>query len=103
VAHRRGGRGGPLVTAHDAAAGDRIVARVIAAVRAAAALPDSTHLDADTRLVGGGLGLDSVVLLEVALALEEEFACRIDESELRPPHIETIGSLAALIRRKGGG
>ncbi|MFN0151731.1 MAG: acyl carrier protein [bacterium] len=90
------------MTPNDHAA-SRYVERVAAAVRDVAGLPAETQLDATTRLVGGGLALDSVVLLEVSLALEAEFACRIDEADLRPPHIDTIGSLAALIRGKSGG
>lgn len=82
---------------------DDHVARVIAVVREVAAVADATRIDAATRLVGGGLGLDSVVLLEVSLALEAEFGCRIDEADLRMPHIETVGALAALIQSKFGG
>jgi threonine synthase len=97
--------GGFRVVAASEGERDEHVERVARAVRRVAGVPEGQAIAADTRLVGGGLGLDSVVILELALALEAEFGCVIEPAALRPPHIDTVGSIAELMRRKmaGGG
>ncbi|MCX7719055.1 MAG: pyridoxal-phosphate dependent enzyme [Candidatus Sumerlaeaceae bacterium] len=63
-------------------------------------LPTDTRIDSETRLVDGGLALDSVGLLEFSLALEREFGCHISENELTPQHFATVGTVADLMRSK---
>ena len=56
---------------------------------------------AETRLGNDGFGLDSVELLDVLVACEEEFGIVFDEArELGEPALENIGTLAELIRSK---
>ncbi len=83
-------------------AGDDHVARVAGVVRRSSAARGDVAIGPATRLVGGGLGLDSVALLELALALEAEFGCELAPEDLRPPHVETVGAIAELLRRKIG-
>jgi threonine synthase len=66
-------------------------------------LPTDMRIDSETRLVEGGLALDSVALLEFSLALEREFGCRISEKELTPQHFATAGTVANLMRGKISG
>jgi acyl carrier protein len=55
---------------------------------------DASSLSSDTRLLGAGLGLDSVAVLELVTGLEDELGIMIDESKLEPEVFEDIGSLA---------
>ena len=83
--------------AHEA---DDHLARVLAVVRRVAAPSSDARISPETRLVVGGLGLDSVSILELALALEADFGCALGEAELRPPHTETVRSIAEMLRAK---
>jgi acyl carrier protein len=44
-----------------------------------------------------------VALLELLLAIEKRFACRIEDQEVTPVHFATIGTVAAFVRRKRSG
>jgi threonine synthase len=79
---------------------DDHLARVLAVVQRIAAPAGDARLSPETRLVGGGLGLDSVSMLELALALESDFGCALGEAELRPPHTESVRSIAEMLRAK---
>lgn len=63
-------------------------------------LPGDTELDTETWLLGKGLALDSVALLEFSLALEKEFEFEVTEEELNYDNFRTIGSVADLFRSK---
>jgi acyl carrier protein len=65
-----------------------------------AKLPGETELDTETKLIKGGLALDSVALLEFSLALEKEFDCEVSEKELVKENFETIGAVTELFRSK---
>jgi acyl carrier protein len=59
------------------------------------------HCDPETRLSEGGFWLDSVELLEVVVACEEEFRIVFDATrDLTDGALETLGSLTALIGSK---
>ena len=55
--------------------------------------------DADTSLLGRGIGLDSMEALTLANALESEFGLAIDDDDLTLELFATIGSVAAYVRR----
>jgi threonine synthase len=74
--------------------------RVIGVLVKSLGLPSDTMLDADTRLVGGGLALDSIRVLELSLALEEAFGCQMQAADVKGGAFETVGTLADLFRRK---
>lgn len=57
----------------------------------------SSEIGEDTVLLGEGVGLDSIEMLHVISAVEEEFDLTIDESDLETRHLRTVGSLAAFI------
>ena len=58
---------------------------------------DAAAMSSDTRLVGEGLVLDSVAVLELVTGLEDELGIMIDESQLEPKVLEDIGSLARFL------
>jgi acyl carrier protein len=75
-----------------------ILAELIATVtrgRAAAA-----ELDDATQLVSGGVGLDSVEILELVVAFEERLGVALTEQDLAPAHWATFGRLAALLTQR---
>jgi len=75
--------------------------RVVAEIAGASRTPADAGLD--TPLADGGFWLDSVDLLELAVACEQEFGVVFDgEADLAPPSLASVRSLAALIERKGG-
>jgi acyl carrier protein len=58
------------------------------------------ELSRDTPLIGKGLGLDSVGVLELVVGLEEEFNIMFEDSEISIELFENIGSLANYINEK---
>lgn len=56
--------------------------------------------DATTTLLGRGIGLDSMEALSLAVGLEEEFEIEVDDADLSATLFETIGSVAAYVRRR---
>lgn len=52
----------------------------------------------DAPFTGPPLGLDSIDLLELALAIEEAYGIKIDDDELGKAAFQNIGALAAFLR-----
>ena len=76
------------------------VQRVVA--RAAGAARTPPDAGPDTPLGGAGFWLDSVDLVEVTVACEEEFAVTFEgESDLTAEAMRTVRTLADLILSKG--
>jgi acyl carrier protein len=59
-----------------------------------------SDLDYDAPLIEYGIGVDSVSLLELLVALEDEFQIRIDESKVRRGDLDSINSIAGLVERE---
>lgn len=59
---------------------------------------DPASIGDDAPLVKGPLGLDSIDILELALAVEEAYGLKIDDEELGREAFRSIASLAAFIR-----
>ncbi len=55
------------------------------------------EIDEGTGLLGQGLGLDSVEVLSLVTALEEEFGLTIDDADLKVAHFRTVGALVRFI------
>ena len=55
--------------------------------------------DAETSLLGRGIGLDSMEALTLANALESEFGIAIPDDDLTVELFATIGSVAEYLRR----
>jgi acyl carrier protein len=89
----------PPVPESGADDGDAL-ARVVRVLRDCHGIPASQAIDGDTRLVRGGLGLDSVAVLEFVMALEEAFGLAIADEEMAAENFASVGAVAALVRRK---
>jgi acyl carrier protein len=77
-----------------------VFARVTALLRDQ--LPESTNgrqLGEDTGLLGQGLGVDSVEVLELVGAIEEHFGLTIEDEDLKAEHFETIGTVVTFVMR----
>jgi acyl carrier protein len=82
-----------------ASASDAVVQRVVKAIANGSGVTTlSGALGAETVLLGGGVGLDSIEMLHVISAVEDEFGLTIDEGGIDTRHLRTVGSLAAFIR-----
>lgn len=78
----------------------RVVQRIVTVTGGGA----EQHLEASTPLVGGGLALDSAAVLELLVALEQEFRVRIDPDELRQANgLATVGALSDFVESKARG
>lgn len=58
------------------------------------------ELTPDARLLGQGIGLDSIEVLALVAAIETEFNLTIDDSELKETHVATLGSLVDFVRHR---
>ena len=75
-----------------------VAARVTALLRKQ--LPetvDGRRLDEDTGLLGQGIGLDSVEVLQLVGAIEEDFGLTIDDEALEAEHFATIGTVVTFV------
>ncbi len=63
---------------------------------------DAKRLKRDTPLIGKGLGLDSVRIIELVVGLEEEFDLFFDDSEMSMEIFENIVKIAEYISGKLG-
>ena len=81
---------------------DRCLERVQAIVTRVAGLERTPpHAGPDTALGDDGFWLDSIAMLEMLVACEEEFGIVFDwQTELTPQALTTIRSLGHLIRQK---
>jgi acyl carrier protein len=62
---------------------------------------DPESIDATTPLFAGGLGLDSVDILELGVVLDERYGIRIkSDDEGHKKAFETIGTLARLVEQE---
>ena len=60
----------------------------------------SSGFDASTQLFGSLPELDSLAVLELVTALEEQFDIVIDDSDFSGEVFETLGSLASFVDQK---
>jgi acyl carrier protein len=58
------------------------------------------EISKNTPLIGKGLGLDSVGVLELVVGLEQEFNIMFDDSEMNIELFENIGSVTNYIKGK---
>jgi acyl carrier protein len=75
-----------------------VAARVTALLRKQ--LPDTVdgrRLDEDTGLLGQGIGLDSVEVLQLVGAIEEDFGLTIDDEALEAEHFRTIRTVVTFV------
>jgi acyl carrier protein len=75
-----------------------VAARVIALLRAR--LPDAVDgrpLDETTGLLGQGIGLDSVEVLQLVGGIEEDFDVTIDDESLEAAHFQSVGTVVTFV------
>lgn len=66
-------------------------------------LPDGgAALSADSALLGSLPELDSMAVVSLIAALEEQFGIKVDDDEISAVTFETLGSLAEFVERKMG-
>ena len=53
-----------------------------------------------TGLLGKGIGLDSIEVIQLVAALEEEFDLTIDDDELLPGHFVSLGDLITFLEKR---
>jgi acyl carrier protein len=64
---------------------------------------DPDKIEDDAPLFGsGGLGLDSLDALQIAMLVEERFGVRVPEGDEARPIFQSVASLAAFIERTRG-
>jgi acyl carrier protein len=77
------------------------VGRVAAIIARVGGLGPEEKLDGQSLVIGGGVALDSVGVLEMLVALEQEFGVELNADELvKANALGTIGSLAAFLDAK---
>jgi len=54
-------------------------------------------VDESTGLLGRGIGLDSMEVLQLVVAAEERFDLTVDESQLKPEYFRTVGAFATFL------
>ena len=57
-------------------------------------------LDEEVGLLGRGIGLDSVEVLQLVTAIEKEFDVTIDDDDLAPEQFRSVGNLITFIECK---
>lgn len=62
--------------------------------------PNADQIDEQSELLGHGLGLDSVEILNLVTRIEEEFDLIIDDDELLPEYFRSVGTLITFIEEK---
>ncbi len=60
--------------------------------------PDAIETDAPL----AEYGVDSFLLLEVIVAIEEEFGIKIEQSDIRAETLRSVGTLTELVQSKQG-
>jgi acyl carrier protein len=56
------------------------------------------EIDADEPLVGGGMGIDSIDILELVLMLEKDYGVKIETRETGVLAFDSLRALAAFVR-----
>lgn len=72
---------------------DKIRSRIEGVLSDLELLEGKGQLDENTGLLGKGIGLDSIEIIQLVAALEEEFELTIDDNDLLPDHFQTLGDL----------
>ncbi len=59
---------------------------------------DRTQIKAETPLTQGGLGLDSVDILEVVVAIEHQYGVKVADAETGAKYFRTIGTISEFVQ-----
>lgn len=58
---------------------------------------EKSNVNDQTRLVGDGLGLDSIDILELVVNFEKKYGIKLDDAESYATHFKNIGSVVDFI------
>ncbi len=61
---------------------------------------EPSRFEPETSLRDGGLGLDSVDILEIIIALEHRYGFKIEDAEQGKVHFRSVGSVAQFVRSR---
>lgn len=64
---------------------------------------DRSTIGAETPLTAGGLGLDSVDILEIVVAVEHRFRLKVGDPDTGRRYFKTIGTIADLVQLRAAG
>lgn len=62
---------------------------------------DKSQITASTPLVGEGLGLDSLDILEIVVAVEKKYGVRVNGAEEGKTVFRSVGSLTDFVEARG--
>ena len=65
-------------------------------------LPDPAALTDDASFLDGGI-VDSTGILEVVAFLEETFKIQVNDEELVPQNLDSVGAIVSFVQRKQAG
>jgi acyl carrier protein len=74
--------------------------QIITLLKDVLSLGDEVVLNADTPLLGALPELDSMAVVNLIGALEDQFGIAIDDDEIGAATFESVGSLAAFVEKK---
>lgn len=77
-----------------------ILADVRALLHERQLVTDDATLDETTGLLGQGIGLDSVEVLQLVSAIEERYDLTIDDDDLRREYFTTLGTVVTFIAER---
>lgn len=77
-----------------------IVAWIAAMLRELHLTATADPVEETTGLLGRGIGLDSMEVLQLVVAAEERFDLTVDESQLRPEYFRTVGAFATFLQER---
>jgi acyl carrier protein len=84
----------------DAAGRPAILAAVCRLLAERLGLAPAHPLDESTGLLGQGIGLDSVEVLQLVSAIEERYDLTIDDDELQREHFATLGTVVTFVAER---
>lgn len=61
---------------------------------------NTDDFDGDTGLLGSIPEFDSIAVVSLVTAIEEEFGCTFDDDELNADVFATVGSLTSVVQQK---
>ena len=79
-----------------------ILSEVVSVIRNSVNLHhlDPSRFTPETSLREGGLGLDSVDILEIIVAIEHHFGVKIDDAEMGKRYFRTVGTITELVQAR---
>ena len=77
-----------------------IISRLKPLLSQSVGLSERSLVARDLALVGEESGIDSVGVLRLVMALEQEFAIVIEDADINPVNFQTLSGLLMLIERK---